>query len=296
MIVEAAAAAAAAELAGRIIATIAGQWGEIPLQLERESRDKSPAELSLNEALACRNRWMEDLTPAALCRTIRALEHAVQACPEQAAVRAWLAWAYLDDFAHSLGLVDCHFARVEELLGGVLRQDPDAEGEVRCMWARYHFLRQAKNACLHEHEAALAANPQEPWTKTLFASDACGLGDWDRGLALFREVTESVPHYPNWLHLIPAMYHYFAQDYEQAAGEAARSRPNGLFWSPLCAAAALARLGRTDEAAVELHHVLDSVPGFRRRAPEILQPILFSQQNTRVMLAGLDRAAAACKR
>jgi adenylate cyclase len=280
-------------IAARIATAVAGPWGAIPLAIARETHDRSPAELALYEAAIHKEHWLREFTAESLTDTIGSLQRAVQACPGQARPRAWLAWAYLDDFAHGMGVADRHFARVDDLLTGSLQAEPDAEAEVRCMKAYLHFLRRERPAALREHEAAWRADPHDPATNIVFAADACALGDWDRGLTLIRDVMDQTPQYPDWLHLIPAVHCYVRGRYEESLSEADRCHTEGFAWSPLCRAAALGQLGRIDEAAGEMRRLLMLVPNFRTRAPELLRRILYSDRSVKRMLDGLAKAAGA---
>lgn len=281
------------EVASLIAAAVAGDWGVIPLAVERETQGRSPAELTSYELLLRRNRWIREFSAESLADTIRCLEHAVRTFPDQASHRAWLAWAYLDDFAHGMGLVENHFVRVADVLAGTPRRDPAAEGEVRCMRGYADFLRGNRSASLREHEAAWRANPDDPSTNIVFASDACALGDWDRGLALVRDVMERTPQYPDWLHLLPAVGHYLRGEYEECLSEARRCQTDTFPWSPLCRAAALGQLGRREEAAAEMRRLLDLVPDFRTRGTDLMRRILYSHRSVKAMSAGLQKAAEA---
>lgn len=281
------------DVAARIVTAVTGPWGVLPLAIARETHDRSPAELAVYEATLHKEQWLRAFTAESLANTIRSLHSAVQACPGQAQPKAWLAWAYLDDFAHGMGVADRHFARVDDLLTGSLRAAPDAEAEVRCMQAYRHFLRRERSAAIREHEAAWRADPHDPATNIVFAADACALGDWDRGLTIVRDVMERTPQYPDWLHLIPAVHWYVQGRYEESLSEAERCHTDSFPWSPLCRAAALGQLGRTDEAAGEMRRLLAVVPDFRTRGPELLRRILYYGRNVNRVLAGLAKAAGA---
>lgn len=282
-------------IAALIVAAVAGPWGVIPLAIARETHARSPAELAMLEAMIHKERWLREFTAESLADTIRSLRSAVQACPGQAQPKAWLAWALLDDFAHGMGVIDHHFARVDELLKEPLRTEPDAESEVRCMKAYAHFLRRERGAAFREHEAAFRTDPDNLSTKIVYASDACALGDWDRGLALVQDVMAQTSQYPDWLHLIPAVHWYVRGQYERALSQAEQCQTEGFPWSPLCRAAALGQLGRTDEAAAELRRLLTLVPDFRIRGPELLRRILYHDRSVKQMLAGLAKANVALK-
>ena len=161
------------------------------------------------------------------------------------------------------------------------------------MKAYAHFLRHERSAALREHEAAWRADPADPETNIVFACDACALGDWDRGLALVRDVMERTPEYPDWLHLIPAVHHYVQGRYEEALTEAERCQNDCFPWSPLCRAAALGQLGRSNQAAGEMGRLLNLVPDFPTRGPKLLRRILYHDRSVKQMLAGLTKADVA---
>ncbi|GEM_PF-2239800 len=281
------------EVASLIAAAVADDWGAIPLAIERETRNRSPVELTSYELLLRRNRWIREFSAESLADTIRCLEHAVRTFPDHSSHRAWLAWAYLDDFAHGMGLVENHFVRVADVLAGTPRRDPAAEAEVRCMGGYANFLQGNRSASLREHEAAWRANPDDPSTNIVFASDACALGDWDRGLTLVRAVMERTPQYPDWLHLLPAVGHYLRGEYEECLSEAQRCQTDTFPWSPLCRAAALGQLGRREKAAAEMRRLLDLVPDFRTRGTDLMRRILYSHRSVKAMSAGLQKATEA---
>jgi adenylate cyclase len=87
-------------------------------------------------------------------------------------------------------------------------------------------------------------------------------GEWDQGLALLKKGMKLNPYHPTWFHLAPYMDYYRRGEYENAFAEALKFNFPELYFDPLMRAAALARLGKQNEAKTAVSQLLKLEPNF----------------------------------
>jgi adenylate cyclase len=124
-------------------------------------------------------------------------------------------------------------------------------------------------------EQAVSLNPNNAWAIAFLGGLYALVGRTTEGLALLRKAMRISPHDPmtwawtQWL----AIGHYLARDYPAALETADRAirgrpdKPHGYFWK----AAALAQLGRVDEAKKTFRRAVELSPShdqfYKRRPP-----------------------------
>jgi adenylate cyclase len=115
-------------------------------------------------------------------------------------------------------------------------------------------------------------------------------GEWERGLAILQKGLESNPFYPGWSRMAPFLQAYRQRDFRKAHSEAEQFKMPQFFWDPLLQAAALAQLGRTEEAGRALAHLLQLRPDFPTKGPWLIRCFVKSEELTQSLLEGLRRA------
>jgi adenylate cyclase len=257
------------EIARGVIAAIAGEYGIIARRLSGESRSKRPAELSTYEALLRYHHYMLVMTPEAGEAAIAALERATAREPEYGP--AWAGLAHLH--CHVLALdrpgieepleVATEYARKAAAL------DPHSQ-LARTVLAYVYLLRGEMAQFWSEAEAALALNPNSPNYAGTIGYLRASAGDFEGGCRLLKASIALNPCHPKWFHHALFLVHFARGEYEKAYREACQVGFTVGFWDPTLRTAALAKLGREDEARAAAREILEKKPDFETRIRKLL--------------------------
>jgi adenylate cyclase len=274
------------EIAGSVIAAIAGEYGIIARRLAGESRKKRPEELSTYEALLRYHHYMLVMTPEAAESAFAALQRATEREPEYGPAWAGLANLYCNAvvfdhprFEQPLEIAFAHARRAAAL-------DP-ASQLARTILAYVYLLRGELERFAEEAEVALALNLNSPnFAGTIGYLYACA-GDCDRGPELLERSIALNPSHPKWFHHGLYVCHFARREYEDAYREAQKVGFNVGFWDPALRAAALGKLGRFDEARAAGAELLQQKPDFESRVRELVSYTLKQSDVVEDFLDGL---------
>ena len=117
-----------------------------------------------------------------------------------------------------------------------------------------------------------------------------GIGQREEGLAFIDKAMRWNPHHPGWYHLVPFLYHYYRGAYLTALADANGFNTPGFFWDPLIRPAVLGQLGYHEEAKKVRNELLALVPDFERRGRSLIHRMVYSEENTKMLLDGLQKA------
>jgi len=257
------------EIARDVVAAVADEYGAVARRLLGESLRKPPAELSTYDALLRYHHYMLVMTPEAAAAAFAALEAATAREPEYGP--AWAALANL--YCHALVFdrpeieapLDTAYAYARR--GTALSPDSQL---ARTIMAYVYLLRGEVDLFRGEAETALAMNPNSPnFGGTLGYLHAMA-GEFDRGCDLLTHAIAVNPHHPKWFHHALYACHFARRDYESAYREVLHAGHPPGFWDPTLRAAALAKLGRLDEARAAGRELLEVKPDAERRLRTIL--------------------------
>jgi len=116
---------------------------------------------------------------------------------------------------------------------------------------------------------------------------ACGY--YDEAWAGYDRWLDEIVHMPNWFNY-PSVFHAYEQgDYTQAYEEAKAYEMSGNFWGPLLRAASLGQLGDSQQAQLEIEHVMKRNPEFAG-APFKRLKGLCSSDDGEHLLEGIGKA------
>ena len=205
------------KIVGRIVAKIAGGYGEIEAAEVRSARRKSPEQLAAYDLFQRAHALMRSAwTPENLEAARAALTDAIAKDPSDPKARrewAWyslMGWVFGDDDPPQ---------PQKKILGEAIKAvqlDPaDARSRLTAAFA-YFFTKQLD---LFEHEArqAMALAPYDAELKVMLGALIANMGQWQRGVALVEDAhalnSDAVE---GWYHSTMYLNHYFNGDYESA--------------------------------------------------------------------------------
>lgn len=110
-------------------------------------------------------------------------------------------------------------------------------------------------------------NPHAPSTKLSAGFFRSLAGDWTNGCAMLNSALSTLLHPPGWAYRVTFLDHYRRKNYVEALHEIGKYHAPEHFTPPLLRAAALAQLGRTEEASSSVAEVLRICPRFKAIAP-----------------------------
>jgi adenylate cyclase len=256
-------------LARDMVAAIADDYGVIVKRLTRESRQVPPSELSTYDALLRYHHYMLVMTPGAYQEAFESLLQATEA--EPAYGPTWSALANLHAHAYSFdlsGFTDpLETAFDQARLGSSLAPDSQL---ARTILAYVYLLRGERERFLAEADTALALNPNSPSLSGLVGYLLACAGEYERAVDLLDRAVAMNPCHPRWFHHGLFVIHFSRGDYQRAYEEADQVGHQVRFWDPALRAAALGKLGRTEEARASIEELRRLKPDFEHRVRDFL--------------------------
>jgi len=277
------------DIVGRVVAKIADNFGVIPRKLAEEVSSHHDETLSDYEAVLKYHHYFRTPTEKSLTEAIEALETVVKRDHRNDLAVALLADLVVVPYLMGFSDDKATLERAESLARKAIALNPNSQ-QARYSMAQVHYLGFDKNQCLMEIEKVLELNPNNANYIAISAILLMGLGQRERSLALMRDAMGLNPHHPGWYHLVPFLFHFHNNEYENALFEANRFNADGYFWDPLVRAAALGQLGRQAEAKKTRRELLTLVADFEIRGRSLIQRVVFNEAYTEMLLDGLRKA------
>ncbi len=167
--------------------------------------------------------------------------------------------------------------------------DPDSAFAYHAL-AMAYFHRREFSEFQASAERALSLNPGHADMLADLGTCYCGLGDWDRGLALIDRAIDLSPVHPGWYQLMPACRHALDGEFEDAVDELRSSPLPGMYWYHACLSWFLAELDQ-DAARAEEMRALEAVfPDFAEHAKRECQIWCLHDELEEGLIAGLRKA------
>ena len=110
-------------------------------------------------------------------------------------------------------------------------------------------------------ERVVALNANESFLVGAAGLFLCHFGRCERGLALLDRAKKLTPHHVWWMHMAPASYHFDRREYEDALLALNKIEVPSP-WKLVLHAAALAQLGRVEEANEIVRKLLEVAPDY----------------------------------
>ena len=253
------------EIAAKVVGVIADHYGFINRKLARESRRTAPAHFQAYEAVLSFYHYETELTPDAYSQALAALERAVELDPDYSL--AWSMLGHLHADNHALRFVSeessLELALIYASKGVALAPENQFAHDALTL---VHFHRGDKVMFLQHVQETISLNPNSPYIVGVAGWHMMLFGEWDKGRTLLEKGMQLNPYHPTWFHLATFMDCFNREDYDSAYAEALNFNYPELFWDPVTRVAALASLGRAEEAKRKVNELLELVPDFPRLA------------------------------
>jgi adenylate cyclase len=252
------------DIAHRVVGAIADHYGPITRRLAKESRKKVPADLKAYDAVLRFYHYETELTPEAFEKAMAALEQAIEIDPEYGLAWAMLGHLHADNYALGFCEIEAPLEKATTYAQRGVALAPLNQFAMDALSLVY-FHQGPKELFLKHVEQTIALNPSSPYIVGVAGWHMALYGEWDRGLALLKKGMKLNPYHPSWFHLAPYMDYYRRGQYEDAFTEAMKFNYPELYLDPTMRAAALAQMGRQDEAKAAVDQLLNLEPDFAAR-------------------------------
>jgi adenylate cyclase len=280
------------DIAQKVSAQVAGRYGAVFRDLGRDAQGRRPAVPGAYDALLRFHHYVAERSPGAERRARAALEEAVALDPSFALGWAMLAELLVHGYANDLDAPADSIDRALAMATRAVALEPTCQ-QAHWALAWTQFFRHDLERFRAEAERAIAQNPNAPYFLGVAGWALALAGDWERGLALLARGIELNPHYPRWFHFAWFADRFRSGDHAGALLQAQRMGPPDSPRVLALTAAALARLGRRDEARAKAALLGATEPGFRRLGRRILQAYLLDDALRDDLLASLAEAGIA---
>jgi len=258
------------DIAQRVVAAIASEYGIIARRLSAESRKKRPAELETYEAMLRYYSHQIEPSPESAASCFAALRAAAEKEPEYGSV--WSALATLHCQMYTLdvpGFDGALDTALEHARKGVFLEPGSQLGRLILAYASY--LAEDGNGFREESETALGLNPNSPYTLGAVGYFHILRGEIEQGLPLLDRAIALNPCHPRWFHAGYVVDHLLRGDDERALAETRKHRPFISFWDDAMIAAILGRLGHADEARPHIEAALEQNSNLAGRVRELMR-------------------------
>jgi len=277
------------QIAQEVVSSIASEYGIIARHLSAESRKKRPLELATYEAMLRYYGHQIAPTPESASTCFAALRCAAEREPDYGPVWSALATLHCQMYTFDVpGFDHALDTALEYARRGVLLEPGSQLGRLILAYASH--LGDDSESFADESQAALALNPNSPYTVGAVGYFHVLRGEVDTGLPLLDRAIAANPCHPAWFHAGLVIDHLLRGDYESALGETRKHHPFISFWDDVVLAAILGRLGRSDEASAHVERVTELKPDFAGRARELIRRSLKVDSLVDDLLEGLRAA------
>ena len=277
------------DLVSQLVAIIADSYGIIPRTLTKEFFARGASDVNAYEAVLHYYHYFRILSPESYLDAMNALEKSVQQNPEHALSAAALSDMLACSFMFGYDDDPSNLSRAEVLARKAVALDPNCQ-IARFAMAFVYFLKHQRGLFSDEIEQVLRLNPNNAHFLAVASLHIGMVGEWDRAMKLIRKAMRLNPHHPGWCHILAFMNSYRQGQYDLAWIDAQRFNTPDFFWDPLIRAAVLGKLGRRLDAQRALEQLLDLVPKFKRRGPDLIRRLTFLDEHVDMLLDGLRMA------
>jgi adenylate cyclase len=276
------------DLVPRIVATVADQYGVLPRGMSEALRSKNANALTPHEAVLRAFSYFSRITREEHAVVRGILEHAVREAPEHADSWAMLSMLYRGEFAQGYNPGPNPLDRA---LAGAQRAVELAPTQALGHYAlaTVYFFRKEMTPFRVEAERALTLNPLDASAKAYLGTLIATTGDWERGCEMVESAMQLNPNCPGYFYTVRCWNSYRLGKYEEVLEELARINMPSYFHYPAMQAAALAQLGRYEEARKAVQDLLALRPDFATAARSEYGK-WYSPEQTEPILEGLRKA------
>jgi tetratricopeptide (TPR) repeat protein len=136
----------------------------------------------------------------------------------------------------------------------------------------------------------LQDNPHAPSTKLSAGFFRALAGDWVNGCEMLNSALSGLLHPPGWAYRVNFLDQYRRKNYVEALHEIGKYHAPENFTPPLLRAAALAQLGRVEEASSSIEEVLRICPRIEAVVPRYFRYLTAFDDISDHLMQGLHKA------
>jgi tetratricopeptide (TPR) repeat protein len=276
------------EIAASVVAALGSEHGVIAQRLAAESRKKRPSDLSTYEAMLRYHAYQIAPSPSASEPCFEALEAAVKREPEYGPAWSALATLYCQMYVFDAPGFEDPLAMGLSYAQRGASLEPGRQLS-RLILAYASLLGDALGTFESEASTTLSLNPNNPYATGAIGYMHVLAGNFDHGRELLDRAMAASPIQPRWFGHGYYLVKFREGDYQgafDALNHADKTEP----WQPLLVAAALGKLGRTEEAVEPIAALLARKPDFPMRARELLERTIKSTALLEDLIEGLREA------
>jgi adenylate cyclase len=277
------------QIARDVVATIAGELGIISQRLSRESRKKSPAELTTYEAMLRYHHYMRVMSADSYQDAFTTLRFAVGNEPEYGPAWSALANLYCHSHVRDVPGLEAPLEKATEFARKGVVFEPGNQ-LTRTIMAYVHLLRGDHDSVQEEVNIALGLNPNSLYYLGTLGYVLVFSGEFRRGRELLDKVIAMNPCHPRWFHHACWLDKYQQGDYTESYREATLAGPVVDYWNQVLCIASLGQLGRKPEAKAYVGELRRIKPDFESRARELIDRVLKLDDVVERVVEGLRAA------
>lgn len=289
------------EITNKVLAGIAGSFGFINkillTEVEKENMlHRSTHQFSAYEAVLRYHHWIGTLNVQNQQKAQSALEAAIQADPHYGLAKAMLAdvyatstqWCPDDEEVYRLERLSMKLALEAEAL------NPNCQ---YAQWAKAvnFFFRREDQAFVDTARLVVSINPANTNLVNAAGLRLVSYGLREEGLSIIENSRKFNPFLPEWYRLATFLVHYMDGDLEGALHEANQIRWPGYVAGPVMRTAVLGKMGRFDDAQMEINKIIEIAPQIERMIKRLLVKLYYHDHNVEEVIDGLNKAGLKIK-
>ena len=279
-----------AEVIRHVAARITDDYGVIQRRQAVLASENLPQTWTAYDALLRYYHFQLSLSPEDFAEAHHALESALVAEPFSVQVLAALAMVYMDASVFEYAAIPDAVAKGINCAERAVRLDPLSQHAQHAL-AFACLLRKDRPGLVDSARRMVELNPAAAFMVGNAGFWLCLAGEFDEGLSLLESSRALNPHFPFWFSFGPFLHCISRGNYEGALASARPMGLSGFFWCPLANAAALALLGRQNEATDAYQALLALKPDFPERAVEHVRLFVLDEGISESILNALGQAA-----
>jgi adenylate cyclase len=276
-----------------IASKICGELGVLPRIIRKETRYRSPKELSTYEAILRYWEYEQLMTPESFRKAFEALTHAITLEPDCSQTLVSLAVLYCS--IHNLGIEGFEDPSAKATLYAEKAAVINPNNQRVLAGLAYARMTAGElSSAINEASQALSLNPE-----SLFMLDGIGwlltlCGDWERGPHLAQKAVTLNPCHRAIAHDALWVNYLRQEKYDLAYMEAcARKRYSTLFWDSLIRTSTCGLMGKIEEGKNFANTLLLLRPDFPTNGIKLIRNFvkfddIAERIQTGLQLAGLD--------
>ena len=276
------------EITGQVVATLAGTFGILDqARYEDSSGARSESLVSYECVLRAKKfyfTWSVDMfLEARSC-----LEGVIEAEPDYADAWAWLAVLVQEEYSNGFPAKPDAYERSRTYARRAIAIAPNNQIAWVAM-VEDHFFRREIDEFVLAADRVIALNPNESFLVGAVGLYLCHAEMCERGLALLDRAKQLSPHHVWWMHIGPARYHFNRGEYDEALAALAKIDVP-YTWKLVMRPAALAHLGRLDDARETLDQLREIAPDYPGNMREDLTLFHWTSDQIDLLEDGLRKA------